>query len=531
MTPSHKVRDYIFEEKIGEGGMGAVYRARHAMLDRPVAIKVLSDQLLTSAEFEERFLREARAQARLHHPNIVQVSDFFQESGKYYLVMALVEGESLEQRLARSRPLPLDETLRISADALAALDYAHQRGVIHRDVKSSNILLDMEGRAYLADFGIMLMVGAERRTRTGSTIGTPFYMSPEQIRRPRTLDHRTDVYSFGCVLYEMLTGHTPFEKGDEEGDTDFVVKDGHVNRMPDPPRLKNASLPPAIDSIVLKALAKSPDERYSGCGEFALALARMNPARGGPEPTFEPAAYPPPAAHPTPAAYSAPVYPSVPPRLDFRPNPAFVSQMQPSDLLINPQQRQTFFWLFVSLSALARVIGLMLTRAIMEDSASHFDFSSQPFLSFFSLGALEGFVTGGLVAGAQFFLLKKHTRAAASWAIATVAGYLVSFIFAEMVTAYRAFGLVKTSSFVFIFSWVIVAVAQWLAARRFVKGGWLLIAAVFAASIFWFLAAVAIGPAGSWPAAILRSFLAGLTLGAAQAICFIRFEKAEMEAQ
>src|SRR5215212_700087 len=107
MTPSHKVRDYIFEEKIGDGGMGAVYRARHAMLDRPLAIKILSDQLLTSAEFEERFLHEARAQARLHHPNIVQVSDFFQDNGKYYLVMALVEGESLEQRLARSRPLPL----------------------------------------------------------------------------------------------------------------------------------------------------------------------------------------------------------------------------------------------------------------------------------------------------------------------------------------------------------------------------------------------------------------------------------------
>src|ERR1044071_5799995 len=136
MTPSRKIRDYVFEEKIGEGGMGAVYRARHALLDKPVAIKILSDHLMTSPEFEERFLREARAQARLHHPSIVQVTDFFQENGKYYLVMALVEGESLEQRLTRGKPIPLDEALRISADVLAALDYAHQRGLIHRDVKT-----------------------------------------------------------------------------------------------------------------------------------------------------------------------------------------------------------------------------------------------------------------------------------------------------------------------------------------------------------------------------------------------------------
>lgn len=487
MTPSQKVRDYIFEEKIGEGGMGAVYRARHALLDKPVAIKILSDQLMTSPEFEDRFLREARAQARLHHPNIVQVTDFFQENGKYYLVMVLIEGESLEQRLTRDKPLPLDEALRISADVLAALDYAHQRGLIHRDVKTSNILLDKEGRAYLADFGIVLMVGAERKTRTGSTIGTAFYMSPEQIRRPRAIDHRTDVYSFGCVLYEMLTGHTPFEKGDEEGDTDFVVKDGHVNRRPDPPRLKNRRLPAAADSVILKSLNKNPDDRYAGCGEFARALVGLK----------DPIPIPP-----------------VPP----------VPDPTSRGLLISPRDHTKFVALFAGLSALVRAIGITSVSAIMADRARYLDFGSLSFLTYLSIGALEGFVTGGLLAVTQFFLLKKYTKAAKYWAIATVAGFTISYIFTELVAVYRAFGLVKTTTFVFIYSWMIATVVQWLAIRRFVKGGWQLIVAVFAASTFWFLVTSVLSPAGSWATGLIRAFLAGLALCLAQAIAFTRFE-------
>ena len=505
MTPSQKIRDYVFEEKIGEGGMGAVYRARHALLDKPVAIKILSDHLLTSPEFEERFLREARAQARLHHPNIVQVTDFFQENGKYYLVMVLVEGESLEQRLMRDKPLPIDEALRISADVLAALDYAHQRGLIHRDVKTSNILLDKEGRAYLADFGIVLMVGAERKTRTGSTIGTAFYMSPEQIRRPRTIDHRTDVYSFGCVLYEMLTGHTPFEKGDEEGDTDFVIKDGHVNRRPDPPRLKNRVLPAAVDGIVLKALNKNPDDRYSGCGEFARALAGL----GVQVP-------PPPPDPPIPLPEPVPPFPEPAP-----PPP----EPTPHGLLISPRERTKFTVLFAGLSALARAIGITSTSAIMADSARYLDFGSLSFLTYFSLGALEGFVTGALLAVTQFLLLKKYTKAVKVWAIATVAGFTISYIFAELVAAYRAFGLVKTTTFVFIYSWMIAAVVQWLAMRRFVKGSGQLIVAVFAASTLWFLVTLVLSPAESWATVFIRAFLGGLALGIAQAICFTRFER------
>lgn len=276
MKTIQKIRDYVLEDLIGEGGMGAVYRARHVLLDRTVAIKVMSDELLADAEFEARFVREAKAQGRLHHPYIVGVSDFFAENGRYYLVMPLVEGRSLEDHfLIKGKPLPLPEALSISADVLSALDYAHQHGVIHRDVKPSNILLDANGHAHLVDFGIALMVGFDRRTRTGTTIGTPHYMSPEQIRRPRDLDHRTDVYSFGCVLYEMVTGHPPFEANDDEGDTDFVVKEGHVSRQPVAPRLKNAAVPAVLNDIILRTLSKQPDERFSGCGEFARALAGM----------------------------------------------------------------------------------------------------------------------------------------------------------------------------------------------------------------------------------------------------------------
>jgi serine/threonine-protein kinase len=279
MQAGFVIRDYMLEEKIGEGGMGEVWRSRHRMLDKPVAIKVMAEQLLTDPQFEARFIQEAQAQARLQHPHIIGATDFFREQGRYYLVMPMIEGISLEERLTRG-PLPVEEALRISADVLAALDYAHQRAVIHRDVKPSNILIDREGRAFLTDFGIALMLGQERKTRTGVSIGTPHYMSPEQIRRPRSVDHRTDVYSFGCVLYEMLAGRPPFEADASEEETDYVIKEAHVHRTPEPVRRWNPSVPEAVDSIVMRSLAKNPDERFVSCGELArefLSVMQFKP--------------------------------------------------------------------------------------------------------------------------------------------------------------------------------------------------------------------------------------------------------------
>ncbi|MBS1789077.1 MAG: serine/threonine protein kinase [Acidobacteria bacterium] len=282
MEAGNSVRDYVFESKIGQGGMGEVWSARHELLDRRVAIKVMAPHLMADPEFEARFIKEAQAQARLQHPSIIGATDFFREQGRYYLVMPLIEGRSLEEKLAASPgPLPVEDALRISADVLSALDYAHQRAVIHRDVKPSNILLDNEGHAYLTDFGIALMMGADRRTRAGVAVGTVHYMSPEQIRRPKSIDHRTDVYSFGCVLYEMLTGHPPFEAEDNEEDTDYVIKEMHVHQLPKSPQEWNQFLPGVIGQVVLRALAKSPDERFVSCGEFLRAIGNYLRNRSG----------------------------------------------------------------------------------------------------------------------------------------------------------------------------------------------------------------------------------------------------------
>jgi serine/threonine-protein kinase len=275
MQAGQTVRDYVLEAKIGFGGMGEVWRSRHVLLDKLVAIKVVSTELLEDPQFEARFIQEAKAQARLHHPHILPVTEFFREDNRYHLVMPLIDGQSLAARLAaKANPLPLEETLRIAQDVLVALDYAHQQGVIHRDVKHSNILLDLGGHAYLMDFGIALMMSEERRTRTGTSIGTPHYMSPEQIGRPKTLDHRTDVYSFGCVLYEMLAGRTPFDAASEEGDVDYLIKAAHVHRAPEPVRQWNRDVPEAVEAVVMRALEKNPAERFSGCGEFGRALQK-----------------------------------------------------------------------------------------------------------------------------------------------------------------------------------------------------------------------------------------------------------------
>lgn len=309
MQPGQQIRDYVLGQRIGVGGMGEVWSATHQVLHRRVAIKAMSAQLAADPHFEERFVQEARAQAILQHPRILGVTDFFREGGVYYLVMPLVTGRSLEERLAEvGGPLPLDESARIASDILDALDYAHQKGIIHRDVKPSNILLDHDGRAYLTDFGIALLVGQDRRTRTGTSLGTPHYMAPEQIRAPRTIDHRADVYSAACVLYEMLAGRPPFLPDESAGDTDFAVKEAHLRHDPQPVRAWNPAVSPATDAVVLRGLAKDPNQRFGGCGEFRRALEA---AAAGIAPPPLPAHHTPP---PLPGPMPPPFLPTPAPR-------------------------------------------------------------------------------------------------------------------------------------------------------------------------------------------------------------------------
>lgn len=274
MQAGERVDKYVLERKLGEGGMAQVWMARHVDLGKAVAIKCLSTRLNTNPEFEQRFLNEGRRQAALRHPNIVSVVDFLVQGDDRFLVMDYVEGESVSARQKRlGGRLPLELIDSVGQDIALALDYAHKRGLVHRDVKPSNILLDENGKAFLTDFGIALALGEERLTRTGMAVGTVHYMSPEQIARPKEIDHRTDIYSFGCVLYEMLTGRPPFVSG--EGDTDFTVMTGHLTQPPPAPRELNPEVPDAIEQVVLKCLAKEPKDRYGSGEELAWALRRI----------------------------------------------------------------------------------------------------------------------------------------------------------------------------------------------------------------------------------------------------------------
>lgn len=317
-----RIGHYLLEERIGSGGMGEVWRGRHELLARPVAIKSIAMHLANDPEFAGRFQLEAKAQAALAHRHIVAVTDFFSLAEGHFLVMPLIAGETLQKRLENQRPLSLAEASVIAIDILDALEYAHGRGVIHRDVKPSNIIVDAQGRGYLTDFGIAIMVGHRRLTQTGAAIGTPHYMSPEQILRPRQLDHRTDIYSFGCVLFEMLAGRPPFEAPTEGIDADFVVKEAHLRAPPPSLRLHNPEVAPAVEQVVFKALAKDPGERFQSCEELSSALttASLDPIGAAATiaiPVVRPADSPagsallPAALAPSPQAQAMP--PSMPP--------------------------------------------------------------------------------------------------------------------------------------------------------------------------------------------------------------------------
>ena len=248
--------------------MGTVYRAVHVSGGYHVALKVLPPHLAQDAEFVRRFLREMELLRRLRHRHIVRLYEAGQTQGMLYMAMEYAAGGSLAQRLAGGRRLNLPTTIAILTQIASALDYAHHQGVIHRDVKPSNILFAADGRAMLADFGIAKGIGLSRLTRTGTAIGTPEYVSPEQAEGLRELDYRTDIYSLGVVAYQMLTGRVPFRR-----ENTWATMLAHIRETPPPLRHWNRSLSPAVQTVVLRALEKSPDKRYTSAGRFAQALA------------------------------------------------------------------------------------------------------------------------------------------------------------------------------------------------------------------------------------------------------------------
>ncbi len=265
---------------IGKGGMGVVYRARDTRLNRDVALKVLPPELAQDKEFVARFRREAETAASLDHPHIVAIYNIGEQDGVYYLAMRLLHGHPLNDVLRQRRALSLDRSTRIVEQLARALDYAHARGVIHRDIKPANIMLGDDGHVTLMDFGIAKAMMGSKITRTGTMIGTPEYMAPEQFTG-ESVDHRADVYALSIVLYELLTGQVPFK-----GDTPVAISHGHVYQQPAPLRQANPQISPAVEQVVLRGLAKRPEARYPGAGALAEALRAAT--RGDLAPASEP---------------------------------------------------------------------------------------------------------------------------------------------------------------------------------------------------------------------------------------------------
>lgn len=252
-------------QELGRGGMAVVYKAYQPALQRYVALKVLPRQFAYEEDFVKRFRQEAIAAARLRHPNIVTIYDVGQEGDIQYIVMELLEGQSLARLIRQTGPMPPARVINLISQVAAALDYAHKQGFVHRDIKPGNVMVDASDHATLTDFGIARAMGATRLTQTGAMIGTPEYMAPEQVRG-QPVDHRADIYALGIVCYEMLSGRTPFS-----GDTATVLYKQAHEAPPPLPQLA-PSTPPAMVAAIARALAKNPDERFQSAGEFAAAL-------------------------------------------------------------------------------------------------------------------------------------------------------------------------------------------------------------------------------------------------------------------
>ncbi|MBA3894445.1 MAG: protein kinase [Gemmatimonadales bacterium] len=258
---------YLLERELGRGGMATVYLARDVRHDRPVALKVLHPELAATLG-PDRFQREIRLAARLQHPHILGVYDSGEAAGRLWFTMPYVEGESVRDRLDRERQLPIADAVRLTREAALALDFAHRHGAVHRDIKPANILL-VDGQALVADFGIARAVGGDDQglTETGLAIGTPAYMSPEQAAGDKQLDARTDIYSLGVVLYEMLAGEPPFAAPSAQA---MIAR--RLTEAPRPLREIRETVPEGVSQAVNRALAKAPADRFPSAAEFARAL-------------------------------------------------------------------------------------------------------------------------------------------------------------------------------------------------------------------------------------------------------------------
>jgi serine/threonine-protein kinase len=264
---------YRIERKLGAGGMADVYLAEDQELGRRVAIKILNGRHANDAQFIERFRREAKNAAALNHPNIVSIYDRGEAEDTYYIAMEYLDGRTLKELIVGRGAAPVNVAIEYARQILSALRFAHRHGIVHRDIKPHNVLVDGEGRVKVTDFGIA-RAGTSQMTEAGSIVGTAQYLSPEQARGGE-VDPRSDLYSLGIVLYELLTGKTPFD-----GETPVEIAMKHLSNTPKPPSKLRPEIPPELDMVVLRALAKNPDDRYQNADEMEADLERV--ARGRP---------------------------------------------------------------------------------------------------------------------------------------------------------------------------------------------------------------------------------------------------------
>ena len=298
-----RVGDYEVVAPLGAGGMGRVYKVRNVISNREEAMKILLPDFAADPELAARFMGEIRTLAGLDHPGIAQLRTAFQHNNQFVMVMEFVEGTTLEKLAAQVR-IPLDHILDYSMQVLAALSYAHGKGVTHRDIKPANIMITTHGLIKLMDFGIAKSSADMQLTRPGSTMGSVYYMSPEQIQGG-TVDGRSDLYSFGVTLYELLTGRKPFQ-----ADTSYSVLNAQLNQPPTPPIEVNPAIPAALNAIVLRAMAKKPEERFQTAEGFRSALRAVSEAQTAaipqPAPVAQPAATGQPAAAVAESAWQTP---------------------------------------------------------------------------------------------------------------------------------------------------------------------------------------------------------------------------------
>ncbi len=307
IQPGQMLGPYRIISQVGRGGMANVYKAYQPSVDRYVAIKVLPSQLAESKEFATRFHQEARIIAMLEHPHILPVFDYGESDGVAYFVMRYLDAGTLRDRMEVGRPLPLNEIDRIFTQLAEALSYAHAHGVVHRDLKPANALIDSYGNIFLTDFGIakLLESASPRLTQTDAIMGTPAYISPEQAQG-NPVDQRSDIYSLGIILYEMATGRVPFV-----ADTPLAVLFKHISDPLPPPSSVKSDIAEPIEQVILKALAKDPQDRFATASDFVAAWKHALEQMHAPRPAPEPA--PPTIVHPEPPP---PVKP-----MDIKPTP------------------------------------------------------------------------------------------------------------------------------------------------------------------------------------------------------------------